>query len=99
MQRFIIERSKDEFYTSHSGLALVGLFLNRYCNLGAKLDKAAPVSSIGILSSDVVKAFIGLLCFGKTDYEAITDKKGDSFFKKIPGSQEDPVGRDVAATL
>jgi len=82
MQRFIIERSKDEFYTAHSGLALVGLFLNRYCNLVAKLDKAAPVSSIGIKSSDVIKAFIGLVCIGKTDYEAVTDKKGDSFFKK-----------------
>jgi hypothetical protein len=69
MQRFIIERSKDEFYTAHSGLALVGLFLNRYCSLVKKLDKAAPVSSIGILSSDVIKAFIGLLCIGKTDYE------------------------------
>ena len=90
MQRFIIERSKDEFYTSHSGLALVGLFLNRYCNLAAKLDKAAPVSSIGILSSDVVKAFIGLLCIGKTDYEAITDKKGDSFFKKSLGLKKTP---------
>lgn len=85
MQRFTIERSKDEFYTSHSGLALVGAFLNRYCNLVAKLDRAAPVSSIGILSSDVVKAFIGLLCIGKTDYEAITDKKADSFFKKSLG--------------
>lgn len=90
MQRFIIERSKDEFYTSHSGLTLVGLFLNRYCNLGVELDKAASVSSIGILSSDVVKALIGLLCIGKTDYEAITDKKGDSFFKKSLGLKKIP---------
>ena len=90
MQRFMIERSKDEFYTSHSGLALVGLFLNRFCNLVAKLDKAVPVSSIGILSSDVVKAFIGLVCIGKTDYEAITDKKGDSFFKKSLGLKKIP---------
>jgi hypothetical protein len=90
MQRFFIERSKDEFYTSHSGLALVGLFLNRFCNLAAKLDKAVPVSSIGILSSDVVKAFIGLVCIGKTDYEAITDKKGDSFFKKSLGLKKVP---------
>ena len=49
MKRFMIKRSKDEFCTAHSGLSLVGLFLNRYCNLVAKLDKAAPVSSIGIL--------------------------------------------------
>jgi hypothetical protein len=90
MQRFFIERSKDEFYTSHSGLALVGLFLNRYCNLASKLDKAAPVSSIGILSSDVVKAYVGLLSIGKTDFEAITDKKDDSFFKKSLGIKKIP---------
>lgn len=90
MQRFIIERSKEEFYTSHSGLALVGAFLNRYCSLVAKLDRAAPVNSIGILSSDVVKAFVGLLCIGKTDYEAVTDKKGDLFFKKSLGLKKVP---------
>jgi len=30
MKRFIIEQSDEEFYTSHSGLALVGLALNRF---------------------------------------------------------------------
>jgi len=42
MKRFIIEQSDDEFYTSHSGLALAGLCLNRYSKLsrviGRKMD-------------------------------------------------------------
>jgi len=29
MKRIIIEQSDDEFYTSHSGLALAGLCINR----------------------------------------------------------------------
>jgi hypothetical protein len=33
MKHFIIEQSDDEFYTSPSGLALVGLALNRFTSL------------------------------------------------------------------
>ncbi len=29
MKRFILEKSDDEFYTSHSGRALIGLGVNR----------------------------------------------------------------------
>ncbi|MDP1989386.1 MAG: hypothetical protein Q8K00_00050 [Syntrophales bacterium] len=42
MKRFILERSSDEFYTSHSGLALIGLGINRFTSLNAKLKKAIP---------------------------------------------------------
>lgn len=37
MKRFHIEKSKDEFYTSHSGMALVGLCLNRFTSLPKRL--------------------------------------------------------------
>ena len=43
MKRFIIEKSEDEFYTSHSGIALIGLCLNRYTSLSKRL---AGVSSL-----------------------------------------------------
>ena len=33
MKRFFLEESDDAFYTSHSGLALAGLYLNRYSSL------------------------------------------------------------------
>ena len=36
MQHFLLEQSDREFYTSHSGLTLVGICLNQY----ADIDKA-----------------------------------------------------------
>ncbi len=33
MRKFIIERFEDEFYTSRSGLALVGLGVNRFTSI------------------------------------------------------------------
>ena len=43
MQRLIIEQSKTETYTSHSGLALIGLCLNRYTNLQKALKAGVPL--------------------------------------------------------
>ncbi len=43
MKRFILEQSDTEFYTSHSGLALIGLCLNRYTTLSKTLDKTIPL--------------------------------------------------------
>ena len=36
MKRFVIEQSDKEFYTSHSGLALVGACLNRFVDCNGK---------------------------------------------------------------
>lgn len=88
MRKFIIERSEDEFYTSHSGLALVGLGVNRFTKLSGKLKRAMsdkPISSI-----DVVRSYIGLLALGKSDYEAITDMREDRFFHESMGLKEIP---------
>lgn len=84
MKRFIIERSEDEFYTSHSGLALVGLGVNRHSRLNAKINKAMPDSK-DISNSDVIRSYIGLLALGKSDFEAIADMKDDRFFKEALG--------------
>jgi hypothetical protein len=45
MKRFILERSSDEFYTSYSGLALVGLGVNRFTSLNrpSPTPRALPV--------------------------------------------------------
>ena len=37
MKRLIIEQSDDEFYTSHSGLALAGACINRHSDLGRQV--------------------------------------------------------------
>jgi hypothetical protein len=39
--RFTIEQSDSEFYTSQSGMALVGLAVNRYTTLASRVAKAA----------------------------------------------------------
>ncbi len=48
MQRFQIKQSKKEYYTSHSGLALIGLALNRYTGL-KKLRALAKRHGIPIM--------------------------------------------------
>jgi hypothetical protein len=58
--RFTIEQSDQEFYTSQSGMALVGLAVNRYTTLASRLNKAAP--SQGIAAADVLRCYLGLLC-------------------------------------
>ena len=39
MKRSIIEQSDDEFYTSHSGLALAGACINRHSDLGRQVGR------------------------------------------------------------
>jgi len=84
MKRFIIEQSNKEFYTSHSGLALVGLCLNRYTSLPMKAKKAFPVAkgSNGIDLDDILRSYLGMLTLGQSDYEAIANRKEDDYFKK-----------------
>lgn len=84
MKRFIIERSDQEFYTSHSGLALVGACLNRFVDLEDELGKAMPLRH-GISHGDVAKSYLGLLCQGKSDFEAIDPFREDEFFRESLG--------------
>jgi hypothetical protein len=81
MQRLIIEQSKTETYTSHSGLALIGLCLNRYTNLQKALKAGVPLRH-GIEHADIIKSYIGTLCLGKSDFEAIENFRKDGYFKK-----------------
>lgn len=89
MKRFIIEQSDQEHYTSHSGLALVGLAVNRHTQLEAALRTAIPLHH-GIAHGDVVKSYLGLLCLGKSDFEAVEQVREDRFFKEALGIQRVP---------
>jgi hypothetical protein len=88
MVRFIIEQSDKEIYTVHSGLAIVGQCLNRFTTLERRLKKVGKCK--GISHSDIVRSYVGLLCIGKSDYEAITDRVGDEYFKKALGIKRVP---------
>ena len=89
MKRLIIEQSKTETYTSHSGLALIGLCLNRYSNLQKALKAGIPLRH-GIEHSDIIKSYIGTLCLGKSDFEAIENFRKDGYFKNALSIKQVP---------
>lgn len=88
MRQFIIGQSKHEF-TSHSGMALIGQCLRRYTDLKRRTDIMAPMRH-GIGSGDVVASYVGLLCQGKTDYEAIENFRDNRFFREALGINDVP---------
>ena len=79
MKRFIIEQCDEELYTVHTGLALVGLCLNRFTTMDRQLARRVGRCR-GISHADVLKSYVGLLSLGKSDYDAITDKIRDEYF-------------------
>ncbi|HIJ86039.1 MAG: transposase, IS4 family [Magnetococcales bacterium] len=89
MERFVIEQSDQEFYTSKGGLALVGSCLNRFVNLDGALKKSMPLRH-GISHADIIKSYLGLLCQGKSDFEAIAQHEKDEFFLKSLGIDRVP---------
>lgn len=89
MKRFIIEQSDRELYTSHSGLALVGAALNRFVDLGRSLKQAQPLRH-GISHGDIARSYLGLLCQGKSDFDAIATFREDGFFRESLGIKQVP---------
>ena len=85
MKRFILEQSDDEFYTSHSGLALVGLCINRYSDISRVVRRKRGNSNNLISHTDLLRSYLGLLCLGKSDYEAVTSMREDDYFKDSLG--------------
>jgi len=81
MKRFIIEQSDEEFYTSTSGISLVGLGLNRFTTMVSSLFKSVPLAH-GIPHADVLRAFCALLAQGKSDFAAIEQHREDDFFRE-----------------
>lgn len=90
MKRFIIEKSRDEFYTSHSGASLIGLAMNRFTSLTTRLGAVSRLKKGAIDHADVVRSYICLLCLGKSDFEAITGFRQDRFFREALGLKEVP---------
>lgn len=78
--RFIIEES-DEVLTTHSGLALVGLLLEK-THLSNRLNAiSVPGRTYTEISNrDVAYSYVGLLCQGKSDFDHIEPFRSDEFF-------------------
>lgn len=88
MHRFRIEQSEHEIYTPQAGLALVGLALNRHTELARAL-RAIPKRH-GIPNIELIRAYLGQLCLGKSDFEAIDNARDDPFFRRALGIKQMP---------
>jgi len=87
MRRFEMVQSTTETTTSHAGLALVGRGL-AMTGLDREL-RQIPLRH-GIAHADCVKSYVGLLCTGKSDFDAIENKRNDTFFITALGIERVP---------
>ncbi len=74
----------DYDLTPTAGLALVGHLLKTLASTLADVDAALPVRT-GVPTSDIVRSYLGLLVQGKSDFDAIENLRGDTFFKQALG--------------
>ena len=86
--RLRIEQSKSEFYTSHSGLALVGLAINQHTSLHK--TARTVVKRHGIPNIELLRAFVGQLAVGKSDFDALENVRHDRYFQYALGIKQMP---------
>ena len=82
--RQLIIKQLDYDLTPVAGLALVGHYLLAVQPVLGRLDAALPVKS-GVVNSDIVRSYVGLLVQGKSDFDAIENFRGDTFYKQALG--------------
>jgi hypothetical protein len=87
MRHFEIVQSATATLTSHAGLALVGRAL-RHTRLDR--DLASVGLRHGIAHVDCVKSYVGLLVTGKSDFDAIENRRQDDFFRTSLGIGQVP---------
>lgn len=83
-----------ELFTEHAGLALVGLALRKFAGVRQVIDGAISKRS-GLKVGELVTAYLGLLCTGKSDFDAIENHRDDPFFTEALGLSSVP----AASTL
>ena len=93
LTRFSLQQG-TELLTHCAGLALVGLALNRFARVRQTLDRWLPKRS-GLSVGELVIVYVGLLCLGKSDFDAIENYRQDSFFAEALGLS----GVPAASTL
>jgi hypothetical protein len=89
LQKFII-RETDDFLTSHSGLAMIGV-LAEECGLRSGLRTLLPGKKKGSVSSDdTLVSMAGLLGLAKPDFAAIDQFRDDDYFRMTLGLTDIP---------
>jgi hypothetical protein len=84
LRQFIIAESESDF-TSHAGLGLIGQALDRHTDLADDTGAVSALRSDAMPHRDMLACYVGLLCLGKTDFEAITGFREDVFFHEALG--------------
>jgi hypothetical protein len=88
--RFQLDQSV-ELLTAHSGLALIGLLLSHTRMAKRLMESSLPgVQQPGVTHRDVVYAYLGMLCQGKSDFDQIEPFREDRFFAKSLGINHVP---------
>lgn len=86
MRTFKLEQSKTEIITPQGGLALIGHCLNKQTSL-AKTSRSI-VKRHGIPTIELIRTYLGLICLGKSDFEAVEQTRHDPFFKAAMGIKQ-----------
>ena len=82
------EQSKSQFYTPAAGLCFVGRALNK--NTSLKRSLRSLKKRHGIPNIELVRAFIGILALGKTNFDSIDNYRHDDWFKRSMGIKQMP---------
>jgi hypothetical protein len=91
MKKFVVQFS-DERLITPSGISLVGSMLGKsdlvkHCNRMSVTDKRSQPQ---IKNGDILLTYIGLICQGKTQYEAVCEMSEDpDFYKMALGIKRD----------
>ena len=89
MRRIKVEQSAKETYTAHPGLALVGRCIGLCRDMREQVGRLER-GRHSFSSMDILTCFLGLLCLGKSDYEAVAARRGDDWFKEALGLDRVP---------
>jgi len=87
LRKIHLEQSDTEIFTSHGGLTLLGQALE-LARLETRLEALGPYR--GISHADILKTYLGLLCIGKSDFEAATAMREDAYFHAALGIAQVP---------
>lgn len=88
MRKFKLVQSKTEVITPHGGLALIGHCINQMTSLHKTSRDIAKRH--GIANIDLIRTYLGLVCLGKSDFEAVEQARHDPYFKAAMGIKQSP---------
>jgi Transposase DDE domain group 1 len=84
MLRPLIVKQLKYDLTPVAGLALVGHYLKSVQPVLGRVDTALPVKG-GVINSDILRSYLGLLVQGKSDFDAIENFRLDAFYRQALG--------------